>query len=115
MITTPMLEFEVVEENILIMSLNRSKMISPLLKESEVAVDNILKKETGMMDRFYEPYLKSTKRSCPDEQTIRPVLKIPKPVGLHTIFSLCLIIISGIAFSLIVLVIEKIREPPYGT
>ena len=50
MIPPPMLEFEVVEENILIMSLNRSKMISPLLKEFEVAVDNILKKETRVMD-----------------------------------------------------------------
>ena len=50
MIPPPMMELKVFEENILIMSLNRSNMISALLKESEVAVDNILKKETRLMD-----------------------------------------------------------------
>ena len=66
----------------------------------------LLMKEDGSLNRYYQPYLKVTQKSCPDEQTIRPVLKIPKPVSINTTFILYVLILSGIGCALVLLMME---------
>ena len=65
-------------------------------------------KEVGMMDRLFEPYLKKTKKSCPDDQIVRSIMKIPKPIGTEKTFSLYLICLTGFASALLFLLMEII-------
>ena len=67
-------------------------------------------KEIGMMDRLYEPYLMSTRKSCLDDRIIRPVIKMPKPVGTNITFSLYLIILLGFVCALVLLMIEIVCQ-----
>ena len=63
-------------------------------------------KEIGTLDRLYEPYLKTTRKSCPHEQLIRHIISKPKPVGTNTTFTLYLVVFSGILCAFICMFIE---------
>ena len=66
----------------------------------------LIMKEIGMLDRLFEPYLKSTQKSCANQQTIRTSINIPLPVGMDTAVSLYILILLGFVFSIISLMIE---------
>ena len=51
----------------------------------------LIMKEQGVLDRLYVPYLKAIQKSCPNDITIRPILKRPNRVSINTTFSLYLI------------------------
>ena len=70
----------------------------------------LIMKEIGMMDRFYEPYLKNTKKSCPDDQLIRSTIKLPKPVETNTIFFLYVVVLGGMVWAAISLFVEIVYE-----
>ena len=65
-------------------------------------------KEDGSLRRYLEPYEKSVQKSCPDDQIIRPILKIPKPASINTTFILYILLASGIGIAFILLIIEII-------
>ena len=66
----------------------------------------LVMKEIGMLDRLFEPYLRTTKTTCQDEQIIRPIVKIPNPVGIDTTFSLYLLVLVGSVCAMMSLLIE---------
>ena len=70
----------------------------------------LIMKESGIIDKFFRPYLKVSKHSCPTEQIIRPTLNIPRPVSTNTAFSLYLIIPIGFCSAFVFLLIEKIHH-----
>ena len=66
----------------------------------------LVMKETGLMDKLYEPFLKASKKSCQNQQMIRHVIDKPSPVSLSASFSLYLIIFIGLSISAICLTME---------
>ena len=68
----------------------------------------LIMKEKGIMDRFFQPYIKSTEETCPEYQRMRPILKAPKAVENHTVFFLYLILSTGVVRVTIFLVIAKL-------
>jgi len=66
----------------------------------------LVMKEKGLMDKLFQPYLTTTKKSCPDDQLIRHLISKPKPVGINTTVSGYLIIFVGIICALFVLFLE---------
>ena len=68
----------------------------------------LIMKEKGSLDRLFGPYLKGTQKSCPTDQIIRLILKIPDPVSIKTTFSLYLIILTGLVCASIFLCVEII-------
>ena len=70
----------------------------------------LVMKETGMMDRLFEPYVKMTKKSCPGDQTIRPIIQMPKPVGTNTTFTLYLLFFIGMVAAFFFLLIEILYQ-----
>ena len=53
----------------------------------------LIMKEKGVLHRFHQPYITTTKTICPNDQIIRPVLKIPKSVGINKTVVLYLILL----------------------
>ena len=66
----------------------------------------LMMKESGLMDKLFEPYLKLIKKSCPNEQIIRSVMKKPEPLRLNTTFSIFMLIVVGIVCGLVLLYVE---------
>ena len=73
----------------------------------------LVMKETGLMDKLYEPFLKMTKKSCPNKQLIRSVINKPNPVTINKTFSLYLIIFIGLIISSISLTLELLCKRCY--
>jgi hypothetical protein len=69
----------------------------------------LIMKENGLMDKLYQPYLTTTKKSCPDQQRIRQFINKPKPIGVNTTISGYLIVFVGVIFALIVLLLELLN------
>ena len=63
-------------------------------------------KEDGSLKRYLNTYEKSIRKLCPDDQIIRPVLKIPKPASLESTFLLYIIMALGIGGAFILLSCE---------
>ena len=70
----------------------------------------LLLKEKGLMDKLFQPYLTSTKKSCPDQQLIRQYINKPKPVGINTTVSSYLIVLAGMICALIILFLEFFKN-----
>ena len=70
----------------------------------------LIMKEKGVLDRLLERYLNTIQKSCPDDQTIRPILKRPRPIGTEKTIFLYLILGSGFLFSFIWLVLEVLHH-----
>jgi hypothetical protein len=68
----------------------------------------LMMKETGLLDKLFQPYLTTTKKSCPDQQLIRHVTNKPRPVGINTIVSSYLIVFVGLICALFVLFLENL-------
>ena len=66
----------------------------------------LLMTERGWMDKLYQPYIKRTKKSCPEKILIQAILNKPSPVTMNATFSLYLIIFIGLSLSSICLIIE---------
>ena len=69
----------------------------------------LIMKEKGLIDKFFQPYLTTTKKTCPDQQRIRHFISKPKPVGINTIVSGPLVVIVGCICALIVLLFEILQ------
>lgn len=67
----------------------------------------LIMKEKGVMDKLFQPYLKTTKEPCSDQLHIRPLLRRPKAVGLNTTVSGYVIVFTGLICSAIVLLLER--------
>ena len=67
-------------------------------------------KEIGMIDKLFEPYLRTTKKSCPNEQIIGPILKIPKSVGIITTFFLYMLVLIGFVCAIMTFLMEKVHQ-----
>ena len=63
-------------------------------------------KEDGSLKRYLNPYEKNIRKLCPDDQIIRPVLKVPKPASLASTYLLYMIMALGIGGALILLLFE---------
>ena len=66
----------------------------------------LVMKENGVMDKLYEPYLRVTKKTCPNKQIIKSVINKPSPVSTNETFFLYLIVLIGTISSIIFLTIE---------
>ena len=65
-------------------------------------------KETGLIERFYQINMKKTRGLCPGEHTINRIVKEPRAVATSKIFSLYVVILIGLAISLLFLFAEKL-------
>ena len=63
-------------------------------------------KEDGSLKRYLNPYEKNIRKLCPDDQIIRPVLKIPKSASLDSTFLLYIIMTLGIGGAITLLLCE---------
>ena len=70
----------------------------------------LLMKEKGLMDKLYQPYLTTTKKSCPDDQLIRHIISKPRPVGINTTVSGYLLVFVGIICALFALILEVLHS-----
>lgn len=66
----------------------------------------LVMKETGLMDKLYEPFLLSTKKSCPNQELVRSLIDKPNPVTINATFSLYLIIFVGVVVSAVCFIFE---------
>ena len=66
----------------------------------------LVMKESGVMDKLHEPYLRATKKTCPNQQTIKSIINKPIPVSTNETFSLYLIVLIGLLSALIFLTTE---------
>ena len=66
----------------------------------------LVMKETGLMDKLYEPFLFKTKKSCPNQQLVKSIIDKPVPVTINATISLYLIISIGLLFSAVCLMVE---------
>ena len=73
----------------------------------------LIMKEKGVLHRFHQPYITKTKTICPSDQIIRPMLTIPKSVGINTTVVLYLILLLGFLCASILLLIEKLVFQKY--
>ena len=65
-------------------------------------------KESGLMDKLLEPYLRATRKVCPNQQVIKSVINKPNPVNMYASFSLYIIVIMGLITSFVCFTIEII-------
>ena len=70
----------------------------------------LVMKETGLMDKLYEPFLLKTKKSCPNQQLIKSIINKPVPVTMNATISLYLIIFIGLVFSAVCLMVELVHS-----
>ena len=66
-------------------------------------------KEKGILDRYYYAYERNTTKSCEEEIKIRPTLKVPHPISLHTTISIFIVLFTGFLFSLVLFVLELVH------
>ena len=66
----------------------------------------LVMKETGLMDKLYEPFLLKARKSCPNQQSIKSIIDKPVPVTINASISLYLIIFFGLVFSAVCLMVE---------
>ena len=66
----------------------------------------LVMKQSGVMDKLYHPYLRKTKKICPNQQIIKRIINKPNPVTINATFSLYLLIFIGLIVSFACLSIE---------
>ena len=70
----------------------------------------LIMKEKGIMNRYFQPYEKTTDETCKNEIRIRSTLNVVDPVSLYTTVVLFLVISGGLLCSLGVFVVELIAK-----
>ena len=66
----------------------------------------LIMKENGMLDHIFETYLKTTKKTCSNEQIIHSIITTPTPVGTDTTLSLYLLVFLGFVLASLALLVE---------
>ena len=66
-------------------------------------------KESGLIERLYKRNMEKLSVSCPNEYTIKRIIKKPGAVGIHKTFSLYVAIAAGFGASLLLLLVEKLN------
>ena len=68
----------------------------------------LVMKQSGVMDKLFQPYLRKTRKICPNQQKIKAIINKPNPVSINATFSLYLLIFLGLIISFVCLSIEVI-------